>query len=985
MPMVYVELQPTGEMTSQGITVELSEIQQVGDDATYGQYELSEDWYLSLALFAGVEPLDTDCPNSGKCMGLLTRDRSLDLDSRYGCTEPSGPSSDDEGTPENVCYVTYGLSTATSDTQTIASVRIALHPESTRTLTIMVNGDGGIEEWEATSETTELQEIPGLEGLETSQMVVMGVYGAGDYLGILEVEIWVEVDEVAVLGTSASTRTAISAAATTDAASAMNTLDGDTTDSSSWTCSSGEVCEITYDLQAPESLEQVRIAFSESSDGGGQLNFMTAGESGIFSTAREGIEAGGRPIGTDGLQTFGGIRALARYVKIEVVAPTGGSVVINEVQFRVGDDTPIRPVAEKAWLKPTGDLPLGYNWSSDRKLSYDSRVSADGGCDSPAHFEGCQAYYMKDGDLDSRWACGPLAAGNRFYNSEDCEVGINLNYFRYVRQVQIAFHMGDEQHDEFSIEALTAQGWMTVVGAAITSGDTTDYQTFDVSVHASAINIKPKFHQFNQWFSIKEIVVLERRKNDFIAGTVPVFGIYERFTDDDDSTTAEASAVEIPTRFRFDIPNIGDSISFAVLGATVSAVRMRFPAGRTFVFEFEYTSDVPTETFTSAGGDNEWETFTLSQPTDVIGGFEIFAVSGPTFASVPDYPALRVVDFQVVGEPEDNGPGYFNMVSTTLTEWNVVPDIIGDGVSEQFEIMTAICETKGAAFDGTDCVGDLDDSTVHIEFQLGEYYLDGPIFVKSGVTISGQYSSEFTTYTEFILYEGDNIGVSGEDGIIVIDSVTGAEERMVGKINMLLKEDWTGDIVPDTVGNLCLDVRNSKEIVFDEIAPRACRTGAGRFTDSSNITTFLFWESNQEIGNYMELTRVDDFYVRAFPDMSGLLMDTCNNVVWQGLDDFDIPDPRISPPVSGDQTASVVVTGDSSNIVIMDCDIGPGAEPRILMESTATLTLDNIFEYEEAVTGDCIVGVPAGTTEDSVIQLNSEQALTKSGDCWVLE
>ena len=29
------------------------------------------------------------------------------------------------------------------------------------------------------------------------------------------------------------------------------------------------------------------------------------------------------------------------------------------------------------------------------------------------------------------------------------------------------------------------------------------------------------------------------------------------------------------------------------------------------------------------------------------------------------------------------------------------------------------------------------------------------------------------------------------------------------------------------------------------------------------------------------------------------------------------------------------------------------------MESTATLTLDNIFEYEEAVTGDCIVGVPA--------------------------
>lgn len=62
---------------------------------------------------------------------------------------------------------------------------------------------------------------------------------------------------------------------------------------------------------------------------------MTAGESGIFSTAREGIEAGGRPVGSDGLQTFGGIRALARYVKIEVVPPTGGSIVINEASERL--------------------------------------------------------------------------------------------------------------------------------------------------------------------------------------------------------------------------------------------------------------------------------------------------------------------------------------------------------------------------------------------------------------------------------------------------------------------------------------------------------------------------------------------------------------------------------------------------------------------------------------------------------------------------
>ena len=54
------------------------------------------------------------------------------------------------------------------------------------------------------------------------------------------------------------------------------------------------------------------------------------------------------------------------------------------------------------------------------------------------------------------------------------------------------------------------------------------------------------------------------------------------------------------------------------------------------------------------------------------------------------------------------------MVTTSMAEWDRFPDIIGDGVSEQEEIMTAICETKGATFDGTDCVGELDDSTVHV-------------------------------------------------------------------------------------------------------------------------------------------------------------------------------------------------------------------------------------------------------------------------------
>lgn len=55
----------------------------------------------------------------------------------------------------------------------------------------------------------------------------------------------------------------------------------------------------------------------------------------------------------------------------------------------MGDVVPVRPVSERKWLKPTGPLPLAST------SNYDSRGASDGGCDSPAHLDGCQAYYMK--------------------------------------------------------------------------------------------------------------------------------------------------------------------------------------------------------------------------------------------------------------------------------------------------------------------------------------------------------------------------------------------------------------------------------------------------------------------------------------------------------------------------------------------------------------------------------------------------------------
>lgn len=44
-------------------------------------------------------------------------------------------------------------------------------------------------------------------------------------------------------------------------------------------------------------------------------------------------------------------------------------------------------------------------------------------------------------------------------------------------------------------------------------------------------------------------------------------------------------------------------------------------------------------------------------------------------------------------------------MSTTIEEWSIVPDYIGDGSGDQQDIMTAICDAIGEGYDGTDCDG----------------------------------------------------------------------------------------------------------------------------------------------------------------------------------------------------------------------------------------------------------------------------------------
>lgn len=90
------------------------------------------------------------------------------------------------------------------------------------------------------------------------------------------------------------------------------------------------------------------------------------------------------------------------------------SIILVKVEFRVGEDVPARPVAEKAWLKATGPLPRAIGPSSSLDPSYDIRLPEDGGCDPPIHFDGCHVFYIKVSGIFGAAAGSFLCCGGGF-------------------------------------------------------------------------------------------------------------------------------------------------------------------------------------------------------------------------------------------------------------------------------------------------------------------------------------------------------------------------------------------------------------------------------------------------------------------------------------------------------------------------------------------------------------------------------------------
>ncbi|CAM9987865.1 unnamed protein product, partial [Hapterophycus canaliculatus] len=140
-------------------------------------------------------------------------------------------------------------------------------------------------------------------------------------------------------------------------------------------------------------------------------------------------------------------------------------------------------------------------------------------------------------------------------------------------------------------------------------------------------------------------------------------------------------------------------------------------------------------------------------------------------------PGFKLSNARFLGIRIDNPTDTFYVGTTYNEDWDsyMYPDFVGEGTGDQKAIMAAICAVKKASFDGVDCVGGDDAATGTVNLPMGEYRVDGNIFMKSGVVLNGRYSIDDSPYTTNIQLEEGAAGKTDIAAMVVMDGIADAE------------------------------------------------------------------------------------------------------------------------------------------------------------------------------------------------------------------
>lgn len=894
------------------------------------------------------------CDPAG-CVGDLTRDGdATGLGSRWSCKPALDPGS--------MCTITYTL----GESLDLDGLNIAMYKgnERVRTMDIYVD-DALVTTWTSSGTTAGFEGVP--LGVAGERVELRGVLADSEWLSIMEVEILVDDDDVVEAGTVG---TVVTAAALYDpnlsiangcdpsGCTASLTRDGDFTPTSRWSCapSLGGLCTISYDLGAVRDLSELRVAMYKGTT---RRRTVEVYLDGVLVTTWTSSGT------TSGMESIDLSETSGQLIELTGVLANSEWISIVETEIMVMSDNTSEPPSPgpststpPPVLSPEGDLqPIGL-----LSLAYGSSFSSTG------------RYNIKDGDLSTAWTC--TADFSQPWTS-DCEINFRLEYYRHLKQVKIALPGGAERAVNMKITASNIDTFVT------SSGTTDGFETYDFDVFTRNIEISAVFTGDEQSISISEVEFVEEVQ----AGIIPIAGF--SYPDINQVTLSELefstdSSEASGLVLRFDLS------SFAEL----TAVELQFPVGDTYQFDLLLSSDeedfevliTGLESADAAG----WQTFELGQL--VPPGQSVTDVDLVMQGTGSGADGFRLLDARFVGTPVEPPNDSRTVGSTRIEEWTGIryPDFVGAGTGDQKAIQEAICSVKKASFDGVDCVGGDPTATGKVILSMGSYYVDGNIFMKSGVHLEGQFSiDDDPNETTFILEE-DAGGKTDVDAMIVMDGVTDALIEDLFIRGLYDPDTSNANPAVTGLGSTGISISNSQNVTCKDIwvtqldgdavvvrDSNIINIDAGRYDDE-----FLPFAIAESRGTGLVVDGCDSVWVRrhAMYDngVAGIHISGSNNFTFEATIGSSYPEGEgLVGSIDGQQPIEVIVES-SSLVTFQDMKISSDNEPVMTISADSSAVSFINCGFSSVTTDTCVI-----QTEDPSVVSAVDDELTLDGTCYV--
>ncbi|CAM9878861.1 unnamed protein product [Ectocarpus sp. 12 AP-2014] len=759
-----------------------------------------------------------------------------------------------------------------------------------------------------------------------------------------------------------------------------NTRDGDLSTASRWSCAPtlGGECTISYDLGTAYDLDELRLAMFKGTER--QVSMEVRVDDALVTTWTSSGT-------TDGFEAIDLSGTWGQVLEITGVLDDSEWLSIIEAEIMVLEDgaSPMTttPSPSPATPSPATAQPVTSTTGTLQPVGLIPLASTGG--------TSLERYHIKDGDMSTSWTCSgdPQETDDTSY---DCILQFSMFYPRNIKQVKIALPDGAERTVDIRIAAPYSSNSASFEEIFVTSSGTTDgFETYDFDQFTDYMSIAGVFTSNGQSISISEVEFVEEIQDGevfVVEFDTPYYSeaLWTGATTDAFVWASESDAA------------IDENLSFVLNSyALMEAVELQFPVGETYKFELTLYDDedeiVSTFTGFESVDSEGWQRFELGTIDDPA--TEIAIVMKGTGSGAPGF---KLANARFFGTAIDNPSDTFYVGSTYITEWNSdrYPDFVAEGTGDQKAIMGAICAVKKASFDGVDCVGGDDAATGEVSMPMGEWFVDGNIFMKSGVYLNARFSIDDSPYTTNIILEDGAAGKTDTAAIIVMDGISDARLSEVWIYGSYDSETSNDTPAVDGLGSVGLSIAGSTNITCIDTSVYSSDGDALVVRDSRMVNIdagpfdeqYLPWTIGQSRGTGIVVDSSDSVWIRRYTTsdngVAGIHVSGSNNFTFEATiadkcwgEDCVLEGEGNVGSLDGQQPIEVIV--ESSTLVkFQDMKVQSVNDPVMTVSGSSEVSFDNCG-FSNVESGTCVIQ----TDTTSEVTTGDDPELSLDGTCYV--